>query len=314
MALNGRQHKLDSSRHDGRWAITMGDLGMVILGVAVALALPTLHDFLHPVARGPKSPPWVPVIESCEELLQKVCLAFLPVVLWRRSREGGLIRPSELLFAACAAPMVVQQIDREISLGSLLDFRSIVAPSWQQSGTFWLVRCVAWGLFLVSAIEVTAARRKGRDAIASAWLVVAVLMSFAWVSGPADNLTWWLCHWLDPRGAVAPSVWVGVRVAVFLVPALIGAAALRELANAHGRPEPMARLGLTMAGAVLAVRMVVYLNEMHHTISPPGWSPTAKNALFVCPPLIAGVLSLRLVNLYGRRWDEWAAMRRADES
>ncbi len=84
-------------------AITLSDLIALVAGVAIVLRIPWVF-WPDPRDRIASSASWVPYVWLGEQILELSCLALLPVILLRRARFGGLIRPAEFLTVCCGLP------------------------------------------------------------------------------------------------------------------------------------------------------------------------------------------------------------------
>jgi hypothetical protein len=222
-------------------------------------------------------------------------------MLWRRARLGGVCRPAELLLVACGTPPVVDDIDwalwrSESRLG--IDLAGDLGPR------FWWCHTAAWMVCLAATSALMLRRRRLGNRACSALLTLAVATSFAWLLVPMENLDVYLAtrYALGPAGETALAV--AARTAAFLVPGVLGAAAVRD---AFGRPESMTVLGwagLLLAACDLVVALPVNLWGLYMPAIPP-LRDVQLHAMYFGGPLVAGILGGLLAPLIGARWDRW---------
>ena len=296
------------SKLSQRRVVTLADLAILIAGASIAMAFPELHHSMEPVPPLTKLPPWLHRVESWEEVLQKVCVALLPLVLWWRARAGGVIGPFELIVAACIAPMVVERLDGWVSLGPELDFHPSEGLIWERpSCTYWCVRAAAWTVLLISIAGAMWARRtRTRRALLDAPGRGRPLTSFDWISGPMEDQGWRLIDSLDIGEKSELALWIAGRVVVFLVPAVIGAAAVSQLVRERGFIGGMGWLALALGCAALMLRLPLYCVEMDGAVDLPGWSVAERWSLFLLGPIIAAALGLIIAVIFGAPWHRWA--------
>src|SRR6516165_1923916 len=90
----------DGRRPEPRW-MTLADLAVIVAGVALVMAIPS---------RSSGWPPFLPppaivyvAVMGCRGLIVNISLVLALVVLFRRGRYGGLVRPAEWLLLGLAA-------------------------------------------------------------------------------------------------------------------------------------------------------------------------------------------------------------------
>jgi hypothetical protein len=103
------QSSLDKTEHT---YITLGDLAVLVAGVALVLVLPRSQsywpyrtDFLGPWPR------WLPWCFCLRQALGSACLALVPVILRRRASYGGRARPAEFLAICAAMPVLADAVE-----------------------------------------------------------------------------------------------------------------------------------------------------------------------------------------------------------
>ncbi len=99
---NGTIFEDDPADREPR-AITLSDLIALVVGVAVVLRIPWVF-WPDPRDRIGSSASWIPYVWLAGQVLELSCLALLPVIILRRARFGGLIRPAEFLTVCCGFP------------------------------------------------------------------------------------------------------------------------------------------------------------------------------------------------------------------
>ena len=93
--------------------LTLLELMVLIAGIALVLALPWGPE-LWLLQHSPwydHEFPWNWESELVVEAIGKTCLAFVPVLLLRRRRLGGLLEPSSFLMACCGLPWAVRPME-----------------------------------------------------------------------------------------------------------------------------------------------------------------------------------------------------------
>jgi len=288
--------------HAKRSSATLSDLFVLVLGVALALSLhwdSTWRSTPHPSL--PRMPVWRWDGEFVEEAIEKTCLALIPLMLWRRARLGGVCRPAELLLVACGTPPVVDDIDWALWRS---ESRFEIGLDGDLGPLFWGCHTAAWIVCLAATSALILRRRRLGDRARSALVTLAVAMSFAWLLMPMENLHAYLAtrYALGPAGETALAV--AARTAAFLVPGVLGAAAVRD---AFRRPESMTVLGwagLLLAACDLFVALPVNLWGRYMPAIPP-LRDVQLHAMYFGGPLVAGILGGLLAPFIGTRWDRW---------
>jgi hypothetical protein len=238
----------------------VSDLVVLVFGIAVALwVLPWDLD------GGEWSPPlyprWWIVLGSVERAIRMTSLALIPPALWRRARLGGVCRPAELLLAVCAAPGVVVEVDQWV---------------WSEAdwnlddgygAAYWLCRAAVWSLCVAAMFGLTFARRRLSDGARSALLMLAVATSFAWLPDPEFLNT--LPAYYSRAGFAEDTACVIAGAIKYLVPSVIGAAAIRDRILRRTRARTMEWVGLILAVCNLAVAPPFHLWGAFLVSSPP---------------------------------------------
>ncbi len=289
--------------HAGRSAATLSDLFVLVLGVALALSLrwdSTWRSTPHPSLPG--MPVWKWDGEFVEEAIEKTCLALIPLMLWRRVRLGGVCRPAELLLVACGTYPLVDDINW--ALWHSDPSRLGVDFSGDLGALFWWCHTAAWIICLAATSALILRRRSLGDRTCSVLLTLIVATSFAWLLAPLENLdTYLAAHYtLGPAGETA--LGVATRTAAFLIPGVLGAAAVRDTFR---RPQSMTVLGwagLLLAACDLIVALPVNLWGRYMPAIPP-LHDVQLHAMYFGGPLVAGIHGGLLAPWIGARWDRW---------
>ena len=177
-------------------AITLSDLIALVAGVAIVLRIPWVF-WPDPRDRITSSSSWVPYVWLAGQVLELSCLALLPVIVLRRARFGGLIRPAEFLTACCGLPALTWGAEL-LLMSTFVRSRNGVDPRgpgligiprrayWQwQNGYHWTWE---YGL-LIAAFTATAALLLGRRRLPGS-LRSALLMT-VWL-GTYETAPWLL--------------------------------------------------------------------------------------------------------------------------
>jgi hypothetical protein len=94
-------------------SITLADLSALVFGSALAISLPRMHLLTDRITIGNiPMPGWVAWLFVIGEAAMRVGLAFIPVILARRARYGGLPRPAEWLSILVALALLQEVIQR----------------------------------------------------------------------------------------------------------------------------------------------------------------------------------------------------------
>ena len=136
--------KMTRGRNEHR-SMTLGDLAVLVAGVAVVLVLPSRQSYLpYPSDFLGPWPRWFPWCFCLRQALGAACIVVVPVVLWRRARYGGLARPAEFLALFAAMPFLADGIETGLirfsyavpAITALRDIRrpGPGRPSWPRVG------------------------------------------------------------------------------------------------------------------------------------------------------------------------------------
>ena len=232
-------------------SVTLGDLMALTLGVAIAASLVwfTTPSVAGMVGRK-TAPGWYAASSQAYELLQKACVALVPVILIRRARFGGPLRPVEYLPILTATMLVAYSLSRwpvfGLYHGWVGSSRLSVNP---EAYYVWELSKVAVGAL---AFLVWLGRRRRPDWISGALLAVAWQM-----------LATWICYfyqgWANARLLVLrPTPYVGLvstflvwtpQIIVYYLPVMI---ALIDLA----RPTRPGRSWIVGAAAVVSLSLL----------------------------------------------------------
>lgn len=176
--------------HGEPTGVTMTDLVAVVAGSALAFAsgwyseLPQLRTL-----GGRPAPSWFVASIYLQEILHKGCLAMIPVILARRIRYGGPIRPAEFLALTVGLENLLLGMQSWPVLG-------LVYPTPEKNVTY-LINIEAYDVWMLSRFTVGVAAAlivvKFRRRMA-AW-VVDLLVGIAWVN--LAMVEYFVSHWLN---------------------------------------------------------------------------------------------------------------------
>src|SRR4051812_13856610 len=94
-------------------SITLADLSALVFGSALAFSLPRMHLLTDQITIGNiPMPVWVAWLFVIGEVASRVGLAFIPVILARQARYGGLPRPAEWLSILVALALLHEAVQR----------------------------------------------------------------------------------------------------------------------------------------------------------------------------------------------------------
>jgi hypothetical protein len=196
----------DGRRPEPRW-MTLADLGAIVAGVALAMTIPS-RAWGWPFYLAP--PPFLFFVEiGGLRLIVGFGLVLALVVLFRRGRYGGPVRPAEwlaLAFASLGLLDVVPNLD-----GAVNAYYAAVGSTALDFGVArWLLSAPAAAGVVLIVAGLVLLRRGARDGsrVASALTVVGIVGGlFLWFWGPCEvarlELPWLLLP--SPHGD--PSSW-----------------------------------------------------------------------------------------------------------
>lgn len=281
---------------------TPADLLALIAGVALAAALPW--------SSGRPEPAWFMALAYAQEGLPKGCMALIPVVITRRARFGGPIRPGEFL----AFWIGFSQLVFELSLLPILGLVSPILDRGRLQG--YQLRPEAYrafelgqlGLGVLAALTLLARRRRLHPAVAGA----LVLVAWVDIGGPLRSL---LRGLLDPilgsidRASLAAHafslLWHLPLSVVFYLPAIV---AIADLFRRGGR-------GLTWvewAGLGLVVPWWFAMRAFRATILFQNTLPPRSLAAILVfdawEILVSAALATLLVRRVGRPLGCWLGL------
>ncbi|CAN5824025.1 hypothetical protein BH23PLA1_BH23PLA1_24480 [soil metagenome] len=175
--------------------MTLADLLALVVGVAIVAALPWLNrpEFIGPLGGGAGPASYVPLLMFLHEGLGKACLALVPVVLARRVRHGGMVRPTEFLLACVGLPWLSMGITTGLMLvglsqqfGRPIDTTNIPVEAttrWVQE-TQAIQAGVLLTVGLFSAISRVVGRRQWPGWFGSVLLMVVWTCALGLIRGP----------------------------------------------------------------------------------------------------------------------------------
>jgi hypothetical protein len=154
----------------GPRSMTIADSMVLVIGVAVALALPWYNGWVQ-TPQPVMWPRWMIILYFFEEAVGKASLALIPLMLYRRARFGGISRPGELLLVACASRVIADEVARVSDLELSVD--GILAGE-----SYWASLRVAAVAFILAVTALILFRRRLSDFVITSLLVIAVAGSY----------------------------------------------------------------------------------------------------------------------------------------
>jgi hypothetical protein len=283
---------------------TIGDLLALAIGVALAASLEWYSGWGS--QRGPFRgvvPGWYVAFYYFTEGLQKGLVALIPVVIARRVRYGGAIRPAQFLAFTVGVPRLLLSFERLDALGmvvrvpgSLVHYRinAELYDHWMRVELFLALQAVAFAALL----------RRRLAPWGTSFLLVGVWVALA----PAESFV----H--DFRDAILERVyWPRWRVVglndlllmpfrVFWMVPLV-AAVMDQLRSDRRAPTWVDRacLGLALCW-FLCVRLKYYI-DVYHTPTLSG--PYERIARDMIEIVLAMIVSLLMVRCYGPALGRW---------
>lgn len=278
--------------------MAVADLIMLIVGVALALALPWGNEWQQ-MPQPVMEPRWRIIGQFIEEAVGKTAFALIPLVLWRRARLGGICRPAELLLAVCAAWMLLDQVDRCPWVSSA----RIEHETWDELGwPFWLCHGAAGTLALLAMLALMMLRQKLDDARRSVLLIIAVAGSFPWFVEPIDRMTNDMIdrYQIEDTHA-ALFIFVATRILQSLVPGIVGAAAIRDVFRRRFDIGLLEWVAVVLALINLSVSLTVWF----YGYFMPGFPPPSNAwpyVIYFGPVLASGAIGWLIASVAGSRF------------
>ena len=281
----------------GPKAVTVSDLVVLVLGVALALSMTWRSRWWgHPAMTG--IPRWRVMGEFIEEAIEKSCLALVPLALWRRCRLGGVCGPAELLLVACAAPTVAEDLDWAIWA---IQGKYEVDDRGDHGDPFWWTRAVAGSACIAAVLGLFLGRDRIGDRARSALLMVVVAASFPWLLSPLDNIGAVAVEANQFEGWAEAAVIAACGAIKSLVPAILGWAAVLDLIRRRGRIGVLGWAGLILATVDLAVALPVNLWGYFMPSLPP-LKDIQLHVEYFGGPIVAAILGPPIVLGLGPTW------------
>jgi hypothetical protein len=251
--------------------MTLADAAVIVAGAALVLAIPA-PGLDWPSYLPPPAPGYFVVVGS-HRLVRAIGLVLALVVLFRRGRYGGLVRPAEWLALGLAALCLLEKVpnlDTAVNAyyaaarSTVLDFG---VARWLLSAP------AAVGVVLVAGgLAMLRRRARGGSRFASALMVAGIVgVLFLWYWGPCEVARLQLPWLLVPSPNADPRTWgwrgpvvFSLREAVANFPmgltwGLPAAVAVRSWWNNRRRGCPQAWVWTEPAAfAAAAVAFVLY--------------------------------------------------------
>ncbi len=281
--------------------ITIADSMVLVIGVAVALALPWFNGWVEepqPVME----PRWRIILWFVEEAVGKLSLALIPLMMYRRARFGGLCRPGELLLVVCASRVIAGEVYRVSHLEIRPD------GIWADD-LYWATLKLAGVACLAALGALIVFGRELSDIAVCSLLVIAVAGSHPWPTIPL----WRLHNAAIGDGGIPVSqaadyaFFIGFFALESLVPAAIGAAAVWDAITRRARAGVMAGIGLGLAAVNLVITLAVDLPS-NFTAAWPRWNDHILYVL-LAGPAAAAILGCSVYYLIRPRLARWFALR-----
>ena len=282
-------------------SITIADAMVLVIGVAVALALPWFNGWVQ-MPQPVMEPRWRIISWFVEELVGKVSLALIPLMLYRRARFGGVCRAGELLLVVCASRVIAGEVCRVSQLEISPD--GILADEF-----YWASLKLAGAACVSAAAALIIFGQKLSDFVVSSLLVVAVAGSHPWPTFPL----WRLNNLAIGDGGIEVSLaaeyafFIGFFALESLVPAVIGAAAVYDAIKHRFHTRLMAGIGLALAAVNLVITLAVDLPS-NFTAAWPRWNDHLLYVL-LAGPAAAAILGCSVFYLIRPRLARWIARR-----
>jgi hypothetical protein len=285
-------------------ANTIADLVALVAGVALAAALEWYSGWgSRQGLGGTPAPHWYVLLYYLNEGVQKGLVAMIPVVVSRRARYGGPVRPAEFLALSSGVPRLLLSFERLPVLGLVIQM-----PGNQVNYQVNIERYRLWMLteLVVSALAVAlAAGLRRRLAL---WVTCSLLVG-AWVAlGPVEGFI----H--EGRDAILDRVqlpnWearlfndlLAMPFLVFRMIPLVLAATDAFRGDRAGRTwVERACLGLALI-SFLGGRLVYYSRM---SLNRPGGGSLNAITIDLVELMIAMALSLAIVRRYGPVLGRW---------
>jgi hypothetical protein len=154
--------------------MSLGDLVALIAGAALAASLTWYSQ--RPRARilaGRPAPDWYIVLISAREILSKGCIALTPLILTRKVRFRGPIRPGEFAALCIAADQLMLALYGWPPLGIVRPMPGRTDVNELDETRWFLWRVATFALPVVAAVVLVAFRRRLPAAVAGLLLVAA---------------------------------------------------------------------------------------------------------------------------------------------
>jgi hypothetical protein len=198
--------RYDGRRPEPRW-MTLADLGVIIAGVALVMSIPS---------RASGWPPYLPpppllffLAIGGLRLTVGFGLVLALVVLFRRGRYGGPVRPAEWLalgLASLGLLDLVPNLDEAVNSS----YAAVGSTELDFGVARWLLSAPAAAGVVVVVTGLVLLRRRARDGprVASALTVVGIVVGlFLWFWGPCEVARLQLPWLLVPSPQGDPSSW-----------------------------------------------------------------------------------------------------------
>ena len=257
-------------RPEPRW-MTLADLGVIVAGAALVLLIPA--PGLEWPSYLPPPPPGYFLVVGTRRLVPAIGLALALVVLFRRGRYGGLVRPAEWLALGLAALCLLENVPN-LDAAVNAYYAAARSTALDFGVARWLLSApAAVGFVLVAGgLALLLRRARSGSRVASASTVAGIVGAlFLWYWGPCEvarlQLPWLLVP--SPNGDPRSWGWRGpvvfsLREVVANVPmgltwGLPAAVAVRTWLNNRRRGRTQAWLWTEPAAfATAAVAFVLY--------------------------------------------------------
>ena len=287
--------------------ITITDLVVLILGIALALSLRWFNPWVQPPNEPFREPRWRIISLFFEEAVGKASFALIPLMLYRRARLGGLCRPGELLLPVCAACMLAGQVESATGLG--MNNNGAIEV---ESG-YWIILTTLGTAVVAAILGLIYLGGRLSDGIKSSLLVLAVAGSYPWPNELLESLKFRVfdVSWVGESLIVDYASFIAFFAMENLVPAVIGVAAVSDAFRGRLRDNTMAGIGLAMATVNLVVCLALYLPGYYTSAFPP-WNNHLLYVLLAAP-VATGLLASFLFLFILPRCRGWLSSREDEQ-
>jgi hypothetical protein len=286
--------------------MTLGDLVALIAGAAMAASLTWYSQ--QPRVRmlaGRPAPEWYVVLLHAREVLRKGCMALVPVILARKVRHGGPIRPGEFAALCVGADQLMLALYGWPFLGILTPIPGKKDFYEVNDTAFWIWKVATFAASALAAILLATLRRR-LPAVVSGLLLVA---SWYGLYSPLQSFTLdavpYLMQGFYPRlstlgrTVLSEAIWFPF-VVIGMIPAVF--AALDAARRRPGRTW-VEWTGLALAlGWEVCVRGQTFVRQRLGDLGPRNPEINAVYTVSLILAILVALVLARLLDPPFRRW------------